>query len=75
MRITRSIRQLTVLGFLLAVVPLILALTSASYQVDRLAVAMQQTVRHSAQAIEENISQREQEISTPATDRIPDASE
>ncbi len=52
MRLNRSIRQLTVLGFLLAVVPLMLALASAMYQVDRLAVAMQQAMQQSARAIE-----------------------
>ncbi len=52
MRVSSSIRQLTVLGFLLVVLPLMFALASAMFQVDRLAAQMQQTVRDSAQAIE-----------------------
>lgn len=52
MRLSSSIRQLTVLGFLLVVLPLMFALISTVFQVDRLAVKMQKTVRHSAQAIE-----------------------
>ncbi|HID82930.1 MAG TPA: HAMP domain-containing protein [Chromatiales bacterium] len=52
MRFSSSIRQLTVLGFLLVVLPLMFALISTVFQVDRLAVKMQKTVRDSAQAVE-----------------------
>lgn len=52
LRFTSSIRQLTVLGFLLVVLPLMFALISTVFQVDRLAIKMQKTVRDSAQAVE-----------------------
>lgn len=51
-RLSSSIRQLTLLGFLLVVTPLMVALISMVFQVDRLALRMQKTVRDSAQAVE-----------------------
>lgn len=52
MRMSSSIRQLTLLGFLLVVLPLIIALITTVLQVDSLAVKLQKTVRDSAQAVE-----------------------
>ncbi len=51
-RLSSSIRQLTLLGFFLVVIPLMVALISTVFQVDRLAVRMQTAVRDSAQAVE-----------------------
>jgi two-component system, NtrC family, sensor histidine kinase GlrK len=51
-RLSSSIRQLTLLGFFLVVIPLMVALISTVFQVDGLAVRMQKTVRNSAQAVE-----------------------
>ncbi len=52
MWLSSSIRQLTVLGFLLVVIPLMAALISTVFQVDRLTAQMQKAVRDSAQAVE-----------------------
>lgn len=52
MRVTSSIRQLTLLGFLLVVLPLMFALITTLFQVDGLAVKVQKTVHDSAQAVE-----------------------
>ncbi len=51
-RLSSSIRQLTLLGFFVVVIPLMIALVSTVFQVDRLAVQMQKAVRNSAQAVE-----------------------
>ncbi|MCF6226798.1 MAG: HAMP domain-containing histidine kinase [Xanthomonadales bacterium] len=52
MWLSSSIRQLTVVGFLLVVIPLTAALISTVFQVDKLAAQMQEAVRDSAQAVE-----------------------
>ncbi len=52
MRLSSSIRQLTVLGFLIVVSPLMVALITTELQVDKLAANMKKTVHDSAQAVE-----------------------
>ncbi len=52
MRISSSIRQLTLLGFLLVVLPLIFALLTTVFRVDSLTVTLQKTVQDSTQAVE-----------------------
>ena len=52
MRISSSIRQLTLLGFLLVVLPLVFALLTTLFQVDNLTVTLQKTVQDSTQAVE-----------------------
>ncbi|HBS25711.1 MAG TPA: histidine kinase, partial [Gammaproteobacteria bacterium] len=52
MRISSSIRQLTVLGFVIVVLPLMVALITTVVQVDKLAANTQKTVHDSAQAVE-----------------------
>ena len=52
MRLSSSIRRLTVLGFLLVVIPLTVALISTVLQVDRLAVQMQKVMQESVKAVE-----------------------
>lgn len=51
-RLSSSIRQLTLVVFFVVVIPLMIALVSTVFQVDRLAVQMQKAVRNSAQAVE-----------------------
>lgn len=52
MRVSTSITQLTLLGFLLVVLPLTIAVISTVRQVDGLAAHMQRTVHESTQAVE-----------------------
>lgn len=47
-----TILKLTLLGFILAAVPLTIGLLSTMFQVDRLAVQMQRAVHNSTQAVE-----------------------
>lgn len=50
--ISTSIRKLLLLGFALAVAPLVIGLASTVLQVDRLASTMQKTMANSTQAVE-----------------------
>ena len=51
-RLSSSIRQLTLLVFFVVVIPPMITLVSTVFQVDRLAAQMQKAVRNSAQAVE-----------------------